>query len=138
MADSAHADEISRAETVGSWRLWFGVLGAPLAWLTQLVVAYSLEEWFGCSPSATDAGEVLGVGVRSLALVITAATAAVAVAAGAAAISCLRRAGPDENGVQKRVRWMAVAGIMNSVLYLLFILVGTAPPLILDVCETSP
>ena len=138
MNDLAPAQEISRAETIGSWRLWFAVLGAPLAWLTQLVLAYSLEEWFGCAPSTTDVGEVLGVGVRTAALVVTAAMAAVAIAAGAAGWSCLRKAPRVADDDGRRVRWMAIAGLMNSILYGLFIVVAIVPPLVLDVCETSP
>jgi hypothetical protein len=33
---------------------------------------------------------------------------------------------------------MALAGIMNSVLYLIVILASFGPPLLLDVCEVSP
>ena len=138
MAHATRAEDISRAETVGSWRLWFAVLGGPLAWLTQLVLAYSLEEWFSCAPSTTEVGEVLGVGVRSVALLITAAMGAVALAAGIAAASCLRKAPEGDEDGARRIRWMAIAGLMNSVLYGLFIAVAIVPPLVLDVCETSP
>ena len=135
---STRAEDISRAETAGSWRLWFAVLGGPIAWLTQLVLAYSLEEWFGCAPSTTEVGEVLGIGVRPAALLITAAMAAVALTAGILAWSCLRAAPGGGDDGSRRVRWMAVAGLMNSVLYGLFIVVAIVPPLVLDVCETSP
>lgn len=136
MADAPRAEAVSRAETVGSWRLWFGVLGAPLAWITQLVLAYSLEEWFGCAPSTTDTGQVLGIGVRPAAVLICAVMGAVALVAGLLAWSCLRTA--QEGPESRRVRWMAIAGLMNSALYGAFILFAAVPPLLLDVCETLP
>lgn len=137
MGPSPDAHDISRSETIGSWMLWFGVLGAPLAWLTQLVVNYSLEEWFSCSPSVTEVGEVLGMSVRTVGLIVTLGTGLVAVGAGVASVSCFRKTGGGDER-SNRPRWMAIAGIMNSVLYLLFIVVGVVPTLILNLCEASP
>ena len=136
-ADSATSEQISRAESVGSAALWFGLVGAPAAWGLHLVVSYSLEEWFACSPSVAEPGEVAGVGVRSAALLITAVGALIALAAGLAAASCFRKTKGNEEGA-RRARWMAVAGLMNSALYLLMIVAGSAAPLILEVCENSP
>lgn len=138
MADSAPAKEISRRESIGSVSLWFAVLGAPLAWITHLAVSYSLEEWFACSPSTSEAGEILGLDVRTMALIITAALALVALAAGVAAVSCLRKITGSEDDGNSRPRWMAIVGIMNSTLYLFIILAGIAPPLILNACQRSP
>ena len=135
---TSRAEGISRAETVGSWRLWFAVLGGPLAWITQLVLAYSLEEWFSCAPSTSEVGAVLGIDVRSVAVAITVVMGAVALAAGLAAWSCLRAAPDGTDDDERRIRWMAIAGIMNSVLYGAGILAAVVPPLVLDVCETSP
>lgn len=131
--------EITRRETRGSALLWFGVLGAPTAWALGLLSGYSLEEWFACSPAATDQGEVLGLGVRALGLVIPIAMTGVAVAAGLVAGRCLR-AIPKQPGdhITARARWMAWAGIFNSVLYGLAIAVTVAAPLLLGVCETTP
>ena len=117
--------------------LWFGVLGAPAAWALQLTLNYSLEEWFACAPSTTATGEVLGYGVPTVALVVSSALGAVAVAAGLVSLSYYRRI---QNGdeVTSRARWMALAGIMNSVLYVIIIVASFGPPLLLDVCEVSP
>jgi hypothetical protein len=138
MAGQATPQEISRSESIGSWKLWFGALGGPVAWLTHLVVGYSTEEWFACSPSATDVGEILGLSVHQFVIIITVAAALVAAASGVVSFSCLRRIPSATGDESRRARWMAVAGIMNSVLYLLIILGGTAPAVILDICETSP
>lgn len=137
MATERIAEDITRRETKGSAALWYAILAAPLAWITQLVVTYSLEEWFACSPSATDEGTILGLDVRTFALGVTLVLGAIAVAGGVVAGRCLRRI---RNGgdITARARWMAYAGLLNSVLYLFIIVANIAPPLILRVCETSP
>jgi hypothetical protein len=134
----AEAKRISRAEGLGSAGLWFGVLGGPIAWVLHMVIGYSLEEWFACSPSATTPGEILGMDVRSVAIVITIVFGTVAAAAGLVALWYLRRAPRPGDEGPMRVRWMAIVGLMNSVLYLLIILGGLGPAVILDVCEVSP
>ena len=119
--------------------LWFGVLGAPAAWALQLTLNYSLEEWFACAPSTTATGEVFGYGVPTVALVVSSILGAVAVAAGLVSLSCYRKiANGDADEISTRARWMALAGIMNSVLYLIIIVASFGPPLLLDVCEVSP
>ncbi len=119
--------------------LWFGALGAPIAWALQLTINYSFEEWFACAPSTTEPGRVLGVEVPTLAVAVSLVLGAVAVAAGVAAFSCHRKlsaAVSDE--VTTRALWMARAGIMNTALYLIIIVASFGPPLLLDVCEVSP
>ena len=136
--EATRSEEISRAETVGSWKLWFALLGAPLAWITQLVVGYSIEEWFACAPSTTETGQILGLGVRPAALLVVAVTIVVAIASGLVAWSCLRNAPDGDDQEARRIRWMALGGIMNSILYGLFIAVAIVPPLVLETCRVSP
>ena len=139
------AEEISKDERRRSVLLWFGVLGSPLAWVGHLGVNYSLEEWFACSESAHDQGEILGVGVKTFSVVFNSAMVAVAVASGLVALSCWRKlqaASGDENGDEddqtERARWMAFAGIVEAALFLGIILLGYLPSLMIDVCETTP
>jgi hypothetical protein len=132
------ARRISREEGLGSAGLWFGILGGPIAWVLHLLIGYSLEEWFACSPSATTRGEVLGMDVRSVTVLITIVFGTVAAAAALVALRYLRRAPRPGDEGPMRVRWMAVVGMMNSILYLLIILGGLGPAFILDVCEVSP
>ena len=139
MRSEADAREITRAETRGSALLWFGVLGGPIAWATQLILTYSLEEWFACAPATTDRGDVLGLDVTTVALLITAVLTVVAAASGLVALGCYRKLqnnGGDE--IRSRARWMAVAGMMNSILYVIIILASFGPPIMLGVCEVSP
>ena len=136
---SEEARRITRGETRGSWLLWFAVLGSPLAWATHLVVSYSLEEWFACSPSAGEPGEILGFSVAAVAIVVNAALAVVAASSLASALACRRRL-PTASGDQHldRARWMALAAIVEGALFLPAILLGLVPPAMLGVCETVP
>ncbi len=136
-------EEISKDERRRSVLLWFGVLGSPLAWLGHLGVNYSLEEWFACSESAHDKGEILGVGVKTFSVVFNSAMLAVAMASGLVALTCwrkLRAGGGDEDGDDRmeRARWMAFAGSVEAALFVGIILLGYLPSLMLDVCETTP
>jgi hypothetical protein len=72
-----------------------------------------------------------------MALIVTGTLGAVALAGGLTALHCYRklRAATETDS---RAKWMAVAGIMNSILYLIVILASVAPPLLLQVCELSP
>ena len=118
------------------------MLGSPIAWVGHLGVNYSLEEWFACSESAHDKGEILGVGVKTFTVVFNSAMVMVAVLSGLAAYGCwkkLRRQGGDEvDDTLERARWMAFAGIVEAALFLSIILLGYLPALTLDVCETTP
>ena len=139
MSNSSDAAAITRREGRGSALLWVAVLGGPIAWAGQLLVNYSLEEWFACAPATTEEGLVLGATVTGFALAVTLALAILATVSGVVAVSCLRRIRTEaEDDTSQRARWMAVAGVMNSVLYLLLIVASFGPPLFLDVCRTTP
>jgi hypothetical protein len=138
--DTDAARTITATETKRSWRLWFAVLGSPLAWFGHLVVNYSLEEWFACSPSAEHQGQILGFPALSVALVFNSAMVVVAAASGLAALSCWRRLRLAGTGDERldRARWMAMAAIVEAVLFLPIILLGFVPPLLLHACEIAP
>lgn len=139
MSVDLRAEEITRRESTGSWRLWFGLLAAPIAWTIELILNYSLEEWFACAPSTRDEGRVLGLSVDTVAVVVTSVLAAVALAGLLVSLACRRALRETKDGdVGQRARWMALAGIFNSALYLVIILVSYGPPALLDVCRTSP
>ena len=139
MSAQTQAERITSAESAGSWRLWFGLLAAPIAWTLELIVNYSLEEWFACAPSTRARGEVLGFSVGTVALVVTSALAGIALAGLLVSLGCRRALRASGGGdADQRARWMALAGIFNSILYLVIILVSYGPPALLDVCRTSP
>ena len=141
------AEEISKDERRRSVLLWFAVLGSPLAWVGHLGVNYSLDEWFACSESAHDPGEILGVGVKTGSVLFNSAMVVVALASGLVALGCWRKlqAGAEEDGGNgevddqvERARWKAFAGIVEAALFLGIIVLGYLPSLMLDVCETTP
>ncbi|MGI9022490.1 MAG: hypothetical protein ACR2HV_04540 [Acidimicrobiales bacterium] len=135
-------EQISKDERRGSLALWFGVLGSPLAWAGHLGVNYSLEEWFACSESAKEKGEILGVGVKTFSVVFNSAMLAVALLSGLVAYGCWKKlrgpSGDEADESLERARWMAFAGIVEAALFLGIILLGYLPVLTLDVCETTP
>jgi hypothetical protein len=131
--------EITRRESRGSAALWFGVLGSPLAWLGHLILNYSLEEWFACSPATTDRGEILGFTVDQVSWTLNSLMALTAAAAAVTSLASWRRLQRASNGdVLERERWMAFAGIVEGVIFVGAILLGYLPPLLLDTCATSP
>jgi di/tricarboxylate transporter len=138
--DTDASETITAAETKGSWRLWFAVLGSPLAWSAALVVNYSLGEVFACSPAARPRGEILGFSVHTVATVVTSAMGLVAAASGLVAFSCWRRLRQAGTGDERldRARWMAFAGVVEVVLFLPAILLGYIPPFLIHACEVTP
>jgi len=122
----------------GSFALWFGVLGSPLAWLGHLFLNYSLEEWFACSPATTDRGEIFGFGVRDVSLVLNTAMVLVAAASGLVALATWRRLRRASDGDSlERAQWMVFAGTVEGALFLAMILLGYLPPVILRTCATG-
>lgn len=121
----------------GAVALWFGALGAPLAWFAMLYVNYGLEEVIACSPGARPMGEIWGLGLRPFVLLVNGGLFAVAVAALLVSVVWYRRL-RDDASVGRVGRWMALAGIINSVTFGLVLAVGFVPPLILGTCRVTP
>ena len=131
--------EITRQESRGSLGLWFGVVGSPVAWLGHLGLNYALEEWFACSDSATERGEILGFSVDAVSLTVNSLMALIAAAAGLTALACWRQLTRASDGnTLERARWMAYAGMVEGAIFVAIILLGYAPPLLLDTCAGSP
>ena len=132
--------DITRRETTGSVLLWFGLLGAPLAWFTQVVVAPDLAEII-CYPGAeaSGRGEVYGIAVDDLLTGFNTVLTLVAVAGLVASLLCWRRLRSAVDATTgRRASWMAIAAIMVSVLFLVSIVVGYIPLLMLEPCVTVP
>jgi hypothetical protein len=132
--------EISRDEARRSVRLWFAVLGSPIAWTGHLGANYSLEEWFACSRSAHEPGKILGVQVDTVSILINTAMLAIAVASGLVAYGCWKKLKGQEadDDMTDRSRWMAFAGMIEGALFTGIILLGYLPSLMIGVCETTP
>lgn len=138
MTVESSVTEISKRESRGSFLLWFGALAPPTAWALQLIINYSLEEWFACAPSTTESGEVLGLSVDAVALLVTTVLVAVSLAGLFVAFRCYRAIDPSTGDSMERARWMALAGIFNGILYTIIIVASYGVPLLLDSCRTTP
>jgi hypothetical protein len=112
--------------------VWFGVLGAPIAWALQHVTGFALTE------ADCNIGYRGQVAVDGLTVAVTAAAATVAAAAELAAISAFRRtrdAGEDPPG--SRVHFMSIIGMTIGPLFLAIILMSGLGVVFLENCHQS-
>ena len=109
-------------------RLWFGVLGAPLAWVAQFLIGYSL----GLAACGA-AGRKWGLSVDGWTLAATAAGAAVAVLATASAVQVYRATrdvGSELPGA--RIHFLSVISLTIAPLFLAIILMGGVGAVVLE------
>jgi hypothetical protein len=116
--------------------LWFGLLGAPFAWVLQFLVGYGLTE------AACSAGGNRSLAVDGLTIAATAAGAAVALLAELAAIEMFRRTrtakgagGSEEDPPKGRVHFLATVGVAIGPLFLFIILMSGIGVLSLPNCQ---
>ncbi|HYZ91049.1 MAG TPA: hypothetical protein VFA34_01495 [Actinomycetota bacterium] len=136
MNPTTDVEQISAAEGRGTIALWFGILGAPVAWATQFTANYLLEEWLTCAPASSTPGSLWGIGIERWVVAITTALLVVAIASLLVSLSCYRRL-TDDTTVGGRARWMAIAGVINSAIFIVPITMSYASPLILSACRSS-
>lgn len=116
------AETITRRETRGSSRLWFGVLAGPIAWAIQLGANWFLAEVVACSPHATPIGEIASIPLHAVTMSLNAVLLAVTALAGVVSwrsLQTLRDHGDETTG--HRAEWMARSGLINSVVFLVII-----------------
>jgi hypothetical protein len=111
-------------------------LFGPAAWVVFILVNYLLEDPLACTPGASVKGRILGVGVRAIGAGIALTLTGVTFVAGAVAAVLWRRL-RNTNSTGRRP-WMALAGVLNCVLFGFIILVGIAPSVILHTCVSTP
>jgi hypothetical protein len=113
--------------------LWFGLLGAPVAWTAQHWATFSLSV-LRCS-AVGDAALPL----RGLNVVASIVAAAVAVAALAASIAVFRATAdnPDEDTRRARMHFLATIGMTVSPLMLAIIVLNGLGGGVLEVCRQS-
>ena len=106
-------------------RLWLAIVIGPLAWLVYLQTAYALVPW-ACRRPTGGLIALLAAGVLALAL----STAGLATA-----WSAWRRGGQSAGTATARARFMALTGIGISALFVLTVVAGMLPLLLLAPCE---
>jgi hypothetical protein len=125
---NAHTDSRPSDRT-----LWFGIVGPPLAWATQLVAGYAIEET--ACPGRGD-GSMWKGSPDAWTIAFSAACGAVALAALVTSWRSLSSS-PAERGNGGRVRMMATAGVLSGVLFLVTIAIGAGALVSLDPCEAG-
>jgi hypothetical protein len=113
--------------------VWFAVLGAPAAWVSQFLAGYALTE-VDCNA----AGRAWNVPLDGLVIALTAGAVAVAVAAGLAALAAFRAtrtAGEEGAPPAGRVHFMAIVGMVVTPLMVAMIVLSGVGVVALDGCR---
>ncbi|HEU5002505.1 MAG TPA: hypothetical protein VFW71_06985 [Actinomycetota bacterium] len=110
---------------------WIAVLAPPGAWAAEFLLNYNLADSLGCSPSAI---RFLGMdgGVKIASAAVTGVAVLVCLLTGALSLAAYRRFRAEDHTTGQRARWMALAGVMVAVLFLIIILASFLPIAILD------
>jgi hypothetical protein len=119
MAAADSTEGLTRVSGRGELLAWAGIVVGPTAWALQLYGNWVMGEILACSPAnAADAGSILGLPVEVVAGVVNGVLLFATVGSGVLAFLRLRaiRAGGDSSPAD-RATWLAVAGVMTSVLF---------------------
>jgi hypothetical protein len=127
--------EITRAETTGSYRLWYGILAPPIVWACQLLLDFGLNESVACAPGSRPQGQFFNTSIDVVIQIVNAVATALAVLALVLAFGCYRKLRGADSTDAQRARWMAIAGMFDSALFLMLILMKFVPVLFLHGCE---
>ena len=136
---------------VALWTLWFGFLGAPLGWTLQTLANTAVAS-HGCYPQLFPLDKPLTGGMRGILFVISIVAIAAGVAALAVSFSTWRRTNSEhqeksgnaarghgqstaalETG-EGRTRFMAMSGVLTSIVFLVVILAHTAAIFVVIPC----
>lgn len=137
MMESERRD-VTRAETISSLALWYGVLAGPLAWAAQLILVFGLPEAIVCAPGAGPGARFHGLGVESVIQITNGAATGLTLLALFVSYRSYRRLRAADATEAGRARWMAVAGMFNSTVFLMLTALKFASPFFLGPCGTSP
>ncbi len=120
-----------------SFPLWYGVLGPPILWATQLVLGDGLYE-FGCAKGFVRT-DIFGLSFGFWQWVGTGVILALDVLAGVLAYRMLRQLRRTNDGTAHgRAMAMAIIGVVSACLYGMLIAYAFLPPFILHACSHSP
>ena len=121
--------------------LWFGLFGAPVAWSLQLLASYALVA-HGCYPDSEPMTMPVVPGLRTLVLGTGVTALVVALLAGGSAWRSWRATQHEHESRHEalleagegRRRFMALAGMLLSAVFLLGIVMNIVPLLMLRPC----
>jgi len=120
-------------DRVGAWAIWFGILGAPVAWSVQQLVNPTILA-HGCFPHDVPLTDSIWANARTVTTLVELVCIAVCVAAGAVAWRSWQRTREEKPGSghhlieagEGRSRFMAMVGLICSGLFLAAVLFATA------------
>lgn len=127
--------QITRDETKGSYLLWYGILGPPIVWACQLLLDYGLDEAVACAPGNRTRGLFFNTGIDTVIQIVNAVATVLGVLAFVVSYRCYRKLRQGDSTVANRARWMAIAGMFDSVLFGMLILMKFVPVFFLHRCQ---
>lgn len=138
----APAHPAPAAHGVARAALWFGLFGAPLVWSLQLLVNYALVA-HACYPRSEPRATPVFGGLWTFTLVASLVALAVALGAGGTAWRSWRISRHEHRGDageslevgEGRTRFMALAGMLMSGIFLLGIVMAAIPLFLVTPCE---
>ncbi len=135
---------------VALWTLWFGFLGAPLGWTLQTLANTAVAS-HGCYPQLYPLSSPMTGAMRGILFVISIVAIVAGVAALAVSFSTWRRTNSEhqeksgegarhnqstaalETG-EGRTRFMALSGVLTSIVFLVVILAHTVAVFVVTPC----
>lgn len=112
--------------------MWFGLLGAPLAWTVQHLAGLGLL--FAACPQSVRPKDVP---VDPWTIAATAGATAIAVLAGLSAIAAFRATGESDEPPTGRVHFLATVGMVVTPLFLFIILLSGVTATLFPKCLQS-
>lgn len=127
---------------VGKWALWYGVLGAPTAWLVVQMLDYGAASHV-CGARSAESGAQLVRGTEPWFLWLTGFAFLIALGASSVAYRNWRRTRNEQSGSghhllelgEGRTRFMAMCGLLTSVSFSLAFLFTAAFLLVAPLCS---
>jgi hypothetical protein len=138
MSRPVHASPPARTSLPRSTFGWLGLLTGPMAWAIQLFTSWGLAEVVACAPANRPTGIILGLEVNAFVGIVNAVLLALTLLAGVGSYVELRRVrGRPDATPGERATWLAGAGVMTSVLFVVVIAVSFVPVGSIGPCQEA-
>jgi hypothetical protein len=121
---------VDRSSPLSRTALWFALLGPPLAWATQLVVGYGVEE-----ADCGKAGAHWSLHVTAWEAALLGLCGVVGAAGLGAAVALWRGSERQEPDPRGRIAFLAVSALLIDGLFLALILLTGIGTVVLDPCD---
>jgi hypothetical protein len=131
-------EQITTQESTGTAGLWFGILAGPIGWSIQFTADYLTGEWLSCTRGFRMRGVIFGVSTTTWIVLTNAFFVAVIVVALVTSIRRFQQLRADDPTTGKRAGFMAFVGIVNSIVFLVPVVMGFVPALTFSRCGVSP